>query len=571
MDVIDTEQLRLTDFLDVPTLQEIQDSFAAIANVKATITDAQGNILTQPNPTTEFLRKQRAIADAEEKQGPQREGTEYVAPIVVNEHRLGTIRMSVNGKADGIDEGKLEGLSQKLGVEGRQLKAAAIQLLKLKNARPAAIQFLYLLANAMARLCYQEYQLRRRINELSAVYSATTVLSESRDPGQMLQRTAQIVTEVMGVKASSIRLVDQDNDELVTRAVYNLSDAYLHKGPMRLSTAVVDRTALSPKGYEYVADMANDPRVLFPQDAAREGIVSTLAVGMRHKGKPVGVMRVYTAEKQAFSSDQIDLMKSIAAQAAAAIENTRLINETRQAEALEKQVRMAADVQQRMIPQKPPVLANVDLASVYVPCYELGGDFFDFIPLPDDNVALVVADVSGKGVPASLIMASVRAFLRAEVDNVYYLYEIMRRINLMLCRDTRPGEFVTLFYGVLNTRSRRLTYCNAGHPPALLLRGGTLMELHGENTVLGLNPDEDWKQAIVDLQKEDLLLMYTDGLPDAMNFQKETFGTRRVREAFAKGGKSAELTAQGILWEMRRFAGLARRTDDVTMICAKMT
>src|SRR5205823_8649676 len=111
------------------------------------------------------------------------------------------------------------------------------------------------------------------------------------------------------------------------------------------------------------------------------------------------------------------------------------IEEARQDEALEKQIEMAADVQQRMVPQTPPRVPGLELASVYVPRYTLGGDFFDFIPLPGDNLGMVIADVSGKGVPASLIMASVRAALRAQVDNVYYLYEVMRRLNLMLCRD----------------------------------------------------------------------------------------------------------------------------------------
>src|SRR5438045_3153855 len=130
-----------------------------------------------------------------------------------------------------------------------------------------------------------------------------------------------------------------------------------------------------------------------------------------------------------------------------------------------------------MVPHRPPELPGVELASVYLPCYELGGDFFDFIPLPDDNLGLAMADVSGKGVPASLIMASVRAFLRAQVDNVYYLYEVIRRINRMLCRDSKSGEFVTLFYGVLDAHNLRLTYCNAGHPPPMVLRAGTVMEL----------------------------------------------------------------------------------------------
>src|SRR5204863_7721598 len=181
---------------------------------------------------------------------------------------------------------------------------------------------------------------------------------------------------------------------------------------------------------------------------------------------------------------EIDLLKAIAAQCAAAIENARLLAETREAEALEKQVRMAVDVQQRLVPQKPPTLPGIDLAAVYVPCFELGGDLFDFIPLPYDNVGLVIADVSGKGIPASLIMATVRAALRAQVDNVYYLYEIMRRVNTMLVRDTKTSEFVTLFYGVLDARNRRLTYSNAGHPPPLLLRDGKITELSTDNMVL---------------------------------------------------------------------------------------
>src|SRR3954469_4196969 len=150
---------------------------------------------------------------------------------------------------------------------------------------------------------------------------------------------------------------------------------------------------------------------------------------------------------------------------------------------------MAVEVQQRMIPQTPPQVRNVELASVYVPCFALGGDFYDFIPLPYDNVGLVIADVSGKGVPASLIMASVRAALRAQVDNVYYLYEVIRRLNLMIHRDSKPTEFVTLFYGVLDANNRRLTYCNAGHPPGLLLRDGQIIELSSDNMVLGVNPD----------------------------------------------------------------------------------
>ncbi|HEV7299122.1 MAG TPA: SpoIIE family protein phosphatase [Tepidisphaeraceae bacterium] len=568
------EHLHLTDFMDLPTLQEIQDSFAAVASVRATITDADGKILTSPTPTKEFLRRQGAIADAEERDvadGPQREGGEYVAPIIVNNQRLGTIRMSPNGTIGGLDDEKARALGEKFGLDARQMKALISQLTRSARTRPAAIQFMFLLANAVARMCFQEYQLRQRIHELTAVYNVTMMLADARDLQRVLDRTAKIVCELMDAKASSIRLIDRDKDELVIKAVFNLSQQYLNKGPIRMSTAEIDRLALSPQGAEYVRDMTDDPRVQYPQESRREGVVSMLSVGMRYKGRPIGVLRVYTEKEQSFSPLKIDLLKAVAAQAAAAIENARLLQETIEAEALEKQVQMAAEVQMRMIPDKPPILPNVQLSCVYVPCFELGGDFYDTIELPDDNVGLVVADVSGKGVPASLIMASVRAALRAQVDNVYYLYEVIRRLNLMLYRDTKPSEFVTVFYGVLDARARRLTYCNAGHPPALVLRNGEIIELAGENMVLGVDPNEEFKQSFMDLQSGDLLLLYTDGLPDGMNFQNETFGRQRVIDAFRKGGDTAEVVAQNILWELRKFVGMSKRTDDVTMVVAKIS
>ena len=465
---------------------------------------------------------------------------------------------------------RLAALAEKLGVEAKQLKQAVGQLMRSPGAKPAAIQFLFLLANAIARLCYQEFQLRRRINELTAVYNVTMMLSDARDLENVLQRTVKVVCEVMETKACSLRLIDDERDELVIKAVYNLSPRYLGKGQIRLSQASIDLQALTAKGYEYVKNMETDPRVGFPLEAKQEGIVSMLSVGLRYKGKAIGVLRVYTAQEQTFSQFQIELMKAVAAQAAAAIENARLLQESLPAQALERQVQMAAQVQQRMVPGTPPTVEGSDLAAVYVPCFELGGDLYDFIELPYDNLGLVIADVSGKGVPASLTMAAVRAALRAQVDNVYYLNEAVRRINLMLCRDSRPGEFVTLFYGVLDRRNRRLTYCNAGHPPGLILRGGQIIELNSDNLVLGIDPDEKYVQSLIDLRSGDMLLLYTDGLTDAMNFQNERFGRQRVVEAFKQGGASAEAVAQAILWSLRRFAGLAKRIDDITMIVAKV-
>ena len=565
------DNLRLTDFLDLPTLQEIQDSFASVAGVQVSITDANGSLITQRTPTNDFLQRQQAIEAAEENvPGPMREGREYVAPIIVNNQRLGTIRMHGTGALNQADEARLLAIADKHQIDARQIKHVLATFHRQRHTQSATIQFLFLLANAVARLCYQEFQLRQRINELTAVYNVSMLMADARDLGRVLNRTVEMVAKIMDVKAASIRLVDEQRDELTIKAVHNLSDHYLGKGPIRLSSAAIDREALGPAGFCYVQNMRTDPRVAFPSEVEEEGIVSMLSVGMRYKGAPIGVLRVYTAEEQHFSQLRIDLLKAVAAQAAAAIDNARLLAESLESERLEEQVRMAADVQKRLVPQTAPTAEGLDLASIYVPCYELGGDFLDFIELPDANLGLVVADVAGKGIPASLIMASVRASLRAQVDNHYYLYEVLRRVNAMVCHDTEPSEFITLFYGVIDTRNRRFTYCNAGHPPAMLLRDGKVTELPGGNMVLGVNPDEDFTQSFVELKAGDVLLLYTDGLGEAMDFENHMFGRNRIIESLAPGGRSAREIAENIRWAMRRFVGLRQQTDDISMIVARV-
>ncbi|MGN6506275.1 MAG: SpoIIE family protein phosphatase, partial [Tepidisphaeraceae bacterium] len=520
-----SHKFQLTDFMDVPTLQEIQDSFAAVANVRATITDANGTVLTQPNPTRDFVERQDAIAKAEDEvPEAQKQGREYVAPIIVQGKKLGTIRMAIGATSRSIDDASLAKLAERFQIDPKTMRALIRQVFANSSARAAAVQFVTMIANAVARLCFQEYELRQRFNELTTIYNVTMMLAEPRDLKKLLDRVVRTVCDVMDVKAASIRMIDTEKDELVIKAVHNLSDQYLNKGRIRLRQSEIDRVAWSARGYETVRHMATDPRVQYPEEAEREGIASMLSIGMRYKGRPIGVLRIYTAEEREFEQYEIDLLKAIAAQASAAIENTRLLEERLQSEAIERQIKMAVDVQQRMLPDEPPKTPGVDVAYTYIPCFELAGDFFDFIELPDNNFGMVIADVSGKGVPASLIMASVRAALRAQVDNVYYLYEVVRRLNTMLYRDTKPTEFVTLFYGVFDARNKRLTYCNAGHPHGMVLRNGQIIELPSDNMVLGIDPDQEYTQNFFDLESGDAILLYTDGLPDAMNFDNQPYG-----------------------------------------------
>ncbi len=463
-------------------------------------------------------------------------------------------------------------LAKKLGLGAEQVRTV-IEAMNEEGMgqRTASVQFLYLLANALSRLCSQEMQLRQRIQELTALFNISTMLTGTRGLQQILDRITRGVAEAMRVKSCSLRLLDEHRDELVIKSVWGLSEEYLKKGPVTVGMSTVERSALAGNTV-YIADMAGDERVVYQNESKREGIVSSLVVGMLYKERPIGVIRVYTAEVHEFTEFETKLLQSIASQAAVAIENARLQEEALEKDRLEQQVQIAAEVQRRMMPAKMPKVPHLDISALYVPCFELGGDFYDFIPLGDHSVGITVADVVGKGLPASLLMASVRAAMRAQADNVYDLDEIVSRVNKSMSLDMRSNEFITLWYGVLDYKSRQLTYCSAGHEPAILVREGKMIELGTGGMVIGVDPEQRYDKEVVQLQKGDVLWIYTDGVPDAMNYAGDKFGKTRMREALMKYvGESAEQICRQMLWETRRFVGLNRRTDDTTIVVVKVT
>ncbi|MEE9294565.1 MAG: GAF domain-containing SpoIIE family protein phosphatase, partial [Phycisphaerae bacterium] len=342
------------------------------------------------------------------------------------------------------------------------------------------------------------------------------------------------------------------------------------KGRVLLSENPIDSAAMNGETV-YIEDATTDPRVRFPQQAKAEGLVSGLCVPMTSRGKTVGVIRVYAGSRRRFSAHEEALVRYAGFQAAAGIIEAGLVQQQHQAERQMRQMQQAADVQRRMIPAHPPAHVHIDFAGVYDPSLELGGDFYDFIDLGGGAVGFCIADVVGKGIPAALIMASVRSALHAYASTGTAVKETITRVNLQMCRDTLRGEFVTVFYGVFAADRRQLVYVNGGHDPPLLLRGGKFRELLTGGMVIGVLADAAYDEEIVDLRPGDLIVFYTDGVIDALNFDGESFGRRRLRESILKyrDCPAAQLADQ-IKWDTRRFAGLAQQNDDITIVAAKV-
>lgn len=430
-----------------------------------------------------------------------------------------------------------------------------------------------MLADVIGRMCAHEEQLRTRVGELATLYRLTAEFTGRRDLQETLDLVARTVVDALKAKACTIRLLNAERTELVIQAVAGLSPEYLNKGPILLSESKIDQEVLDAGEPVYIADQRNDPRVLYPREATREGIVSGLCAPMMYRGRPEGVLRVYTACVHEFSWFERSLLTAIAAEAAAAIVNARLRSEAVSLANMRRQLQLAGEVQRRMIPQEAPRPEGFDIGAIYVPTYELSGDFYDFIELPEGNLGLVVCDVVGKGVRASLLTASIRASLRGHAANVYEMAEVVNKVNRDLCADTLASDFATMVYGVLDSRDRRWTYTNAGHLPPMLARDGRITELRGGGAILGVDPDQQYRWESSVLRSGDAILIYTDGLSEAMNFQDDLFGRDRIRQAFHNALKdhgSAQDIARHILWEKRRFTGLQRRFDDLTMVVVEV-
>ncbi len=433
-------------------------------------------------------------------------------------------------------------------------------------------RLLDLMRDVLERLCSQAAQLRARVEELAAMYELSEGFAGRTDLKEVHQLVADTMIKVTGADACSIRVLNEDRTELLTVGAAGLSEAYMTKGLILLADSKIDQEVFATKQCVCVADQQTDPRVLYAAEARAEGIVSALCAPMIYKGGVEGVIRVYTKRPHQFDWFEASLIHGVASQAASAIVNLRLYQQRRRADLISQQLKMAAEVQQQMIPPAPNV-PGLDISAIYVPCFEVGGDFYDFIELPDGNLGVCVADVKGKGVPASLLMASARSALRAHARYIYDLSDILAAVNRDIFERSHESDFLTLFYGVLDMPNLRLTYCSAGHEPALLVRNGVDEALSSLGGVIGLFEDMKYERAVLDLQPGDVLAISSDGLPEATNFNDEPFGRERSRQAVLdayRRGESAEGIGKHQLWEMRRFAGLQTRFDDLTLVTIKV-
>jgi sigma-B regulation protein RsbU (phosphoserine phosphatase) len=286
-------------------------------------------------------------------------------------------------------------------------------------------------------------------------------------------------------------------------------------------------------------------------------------------------LRLYRPTPGGFTENDIALARSIASQCAVAITNAKNYARALQGAQIAEQMRLAGIIQRRMIPQSAPKMPRLDIAVAYKSCFGVGGDLYDFIKLDEYNLAIAIADVIGKGMPAALMMSSFRGMMRAYADGGHKRHtmtEIIQKLNATACYECRDGEFITLFYSIINTKEKTITYCNCGHEPALLARQGKIRELKKGGLVFGVMKDTVYETETIELKTDDRLLFYTDGLIDAVNFDGKMWGIQNLYKTFRQSaaGTATEIV-NNILAYRRRFIGLAHQTDDTSIVAIRVT
>jgi serine phosphatase RsbU (regulator of sigma subunit)/anti-sigma regulatory factor (Ser/Thr protein kinase) len=296
-----------------------------------------------------------------------------------------------------------------------------------------------------------------------------------------------------------------------------------------------------------------------------------IAVPLITQGELIGLLNLGPRlSEQDYSSDDRRLLSTLATQAAPALRVAQLVlrqqAEARQRERIEQELRVARVVQHTLLPNAVPDLAGWHIAAHWLPAREVSGDFYDFYPLADGRLGLIIADVTDKGVPAALVMANTHGILRAAAAQLISPGKVLDRVNNLLCPDIPPKMFVTCFYAVLDPATGHLQYANAGHPTPYQRTSGGPVELRARGMPLGLFPDMPYDEKETTLAPGDSLIFYSDGLVEAHNPKEEMFGTGRLKATLADPACDEKLI-ECLVDELTHFTGPGwEQEDDVTFV-----
>jgi sigma-B regulation protein RsbU (phosphoserine phosphatase) len=386
---------------------------------------------------------------------------------------------------------------------------------------------------------------------------ATYLIASTLDFDALLERVVNDIANSIGNVEVAVWLRDCDTDEMVLRGVRGCT---VHGKGERLKigrSGMVGYVAATGK-MRYARDVALDPYYIACEPATR----SEVSIPLKAAGTVIGVLCVDHQQIDAFSDDQLQVLQALAGHIAIAIENARVFKRERfERERMQRESADARSIQQALFLKPVPLVPGFTFETAWHPAGDVAGDWFDFIDLGNQRYGIALADVSGKGMSAGLLMSSTRAILRSLAPLYPSPAETLEHLNRILTEDFPPGKFVTMVYGVLDASSRELTLASAGHLRPLLINHDCSFVDLDTGLPLGLGVSS-YPQCTITLPAGTQLLLYTDGITEAMDSAEEDFGPARLIEHFL----NVEACVDSLISEVQRFGRGSVRSDDATAV-----
>jgi len=410
-------------------------------------------------------------------------------------------------------------------------------------------------------------RLKKKTLETQTLLEVEKSLSSTLNLNELLELILDSLLKVVKYDAVVIFLVDKKKEEIDHIKARGFDpliepDLRLKMGEGMAGWAAKNKESL------IVPNTKDDPRYI----EARVETKSGMAVPIVSQDRTIGVFSLESDQPDAYDHDDLELLEAFASLAAISLERARQHEEILEKRRLEEELSIAKRIQKTFLPQRRPQVPGFDISGINIPSEEVGGDYYDFISIIESQMGIVIADVSGKGIPAALIMASVRAGLIAEIRNNYAIRSIMAKVNNLLFESTASDIYVTAVYGVLDPKDRIFTFSNAGHNAPILRRAdGEMKYLIEGGMALGMFENSKYEERPLGLGPGEIIVFYTDGVTEAKNQGQEEFGTRRLKQVIEDSHQlGARQIRENIYEAVKRFTGLSHQEDDLTMIVVKV-
>jgi len=398
---------------------------------------------------------------------------------------------------------------------------------------------------------------------MQALIHAGQELAQNRPLAELFPLILDLSIQAVNAQRGVLLLLE--GDELVAKA---------HKGDaFRISTAVRDRV-LHERSSVLVRDAQLDDAFKGRMSIVEQKVHTMLAVPLETKDRSIGLIYVDSPFiLREFTKNDLSLLTVMANVAAIRIEHARLAEVEAAERIMQRDLSQAAEIQGGMLPAQAPQIAGLDLAGFNVPCRTVGGDYFDFFPYAGQSpsVGLALGDVSGKGMPASLMMMALHARVHVLAENPGNLGDFMARLNKATCATCPSNRFITFFFSVLDAATGNLRFANAGHnPPVLLRASGEAQMLEGGGPVLGIIAVAPYGEQSANLAAGDLLVLYSDGVTEANNLDYDEFGEERLVQVLQQNRtRPAREIVDAVTAALKDFTAGAPQADDITLVVAK--